>query len=248
MITICLVYFRSLALVNLEASLYSLSRQDFANVEEVVFFDNNTEDATSDVRRMLWKHRLPVRTRMLFDKHGDPSRTHSWSTNRVVEQAFGEVVFFTRADYILDFDVIRRFAEHVGVNKFVTSNAYHLAVDVGRCNETGWRQNGAQLLRALPGTEIDYTAVDTGVWMMPRQEFEMVGGLDEGLTAWGHAQTHFQHKLYRSGVEFVRIPEPLYFHPLHSANRDIDVAHVQLNNLGIDLHEMWARYHGNRIY
>jgi GT2 family glycosyltransferase len=93
-----------------------------------------------------------------------------------------------------------------------------------------------------------YTVIDSGVWMARRAAFWHVGGLDEALAAWGHAQTHFQWKLHTSGVEFVRIPEILFYHPLHAAERDIALAHEQLRGIGIDIHKMWERYEGAKPY
>jgi len=104
------------------------------------------------------------------------------------------------------------------------------------------------LLRSLPGSEGDYTHIDAGVWMMRRDSFDRVHGLDERLSAWGHAQTHFQHKLFQSRVEFYRIPEPLFYHPMHAGDRDIELAHRQLAEQGLILQEMWARYQGAQPY
>ena len=248
MISICFVYFRSLTVANLAAALMSLRWQDFSNVREIIFVDNNTEDDSDQLVRIVSAFEFPVNVRMRICKHGDPSKTHSWSTNEAVGAATAPWVFFTRADYILQQDAVRRFSEQANAGNFVTSNAYQLHVDIAACNDSGWRAQGAEALKRLPGTEIDYTVIDTGVWMTTRALFQSVGGLSKDLTAWGHAQTHFQHKLFKAGVEFVRIPEALYFHPMHGAERNIDAAHAQLSGLGVDLREMWARYHGPRVY
>lgn len=253
MITICFTYFKSLTLAHLRAALYSVRQQKFARVTEVVIVDNDTLDAVEDIQVVIDELAFPVPVRLRSLKHGDPTKTHAWSSNTAVEQVRTPWVSFSRADYILDFTVLERFEavarrRESDWNGFVTGNGYHLSVDIACCEQVAWREHGTRLLRKLPGTEFDYTCVDTGVWMARREAFEAVGGLDESLSAWGHAQTHFQHKLHVAGVEFIRVPEVLFYHPMHSASRDLDLAHRQLQDIGVDLREMWSRYHGARVY
>lgn len=249
MITICLTYFKSLALANLRAALFSVRQQDLSCVKEVIVVDNDTPDARKDIWSAIAEQDFPVPVRLLMHKHGDPLKTHSWSTNVAVRASVTPWIFFTRADYILEFDTVKRFTE-VQQQKpaFITGNAYHLAVDVGVCETLPWRKAGAQILGTMPGAEADYTVIDAGVWMLPRNAFDQVDGLDEDLTAWGHAQTHFQHKLYTDGVWFVRLPGVRFYHPQHSAPRDISLAHQQLRDRSLDLKLMWARYHGASPY
>ena len=45
MITICLTYFKSLTLANLDAALHSVRQQDLTNVTEIVIVDNDTQDS-----------------------------------------------------------------------------------------------------------------------------------------------------------------------------------------------------------
>jgi GT2 family glycosyltransferase len=84
--------------------------------------------------------------------------------------------------------------------------------------------------------------------MLPVKAFKQVGGLCEELTAWGHAQTHFQWKLHQAGVEFVRVPQVLFYHPHHGGERDIEVAHEQLKQQGLEIRDLWARYEGVNPY
>jgi glycosyltransferase involved in cell wall biosynthesis len=249
-ITICFTHFKSLALANLAAALYSVRRQDLSRVEEIVVVNNDTEDSAQEVVDAL---EFPVPVRALSFRHNDSTKTHSWSTNVAVNEVSTPWVLFTRADYLLDFNLTRRFAQVVeskpeGWDGFVTGHVYHLAVDVAACEQTEWRQLGSGVLRKFSGAEGDYTLIDAGVWMARRDTFDRVGGMDEGLTAWGHAQTHFQHKLFVTGVEFVRVPEVLFYHPHHAAPRDLAVSHQQLVDKGIDLKAMWKRYHGQIPY
>jgi GT2 family glycosyltransferase len=254
MITLCLTYFKSLTLENLDAALYTVQQQDLSNVKEIVIIDNDTADSEVAILDVVESFGFPVPKRVLSFKHGDPTKTHAWSTNAAVREATTPWVFFTRADYLLAFDAVKKFyavvqAQHydhvVGWNGFVTANGCHLANVVEECDATHWREAGPQIFQ---GATFDYTVIDAGVWMARRDSVLKIEGLNEGLTAWGHAQTDFQHRLFKSGVEFVRIPETLFWHPFHGGSRDIDVAHAQLAAKGGNLKEMWARYEGVSPY
>lgn len=249
MITICLTYFRSLALANLRAALHSVRWQDLSRVTELVILDNNTDDAFESIIAVIEDeigHAMPWR--LISEKHQDETRTHSWSTNRVIREAKTPWVFFTRADYILDAELLGSLASMAEGDRFLTSDVCHLGVDVGVCNTSDWRELGTCALLRLPNRVETYTDIDAGVYMLHREAFDRVGGLDEGLSAWGHAQTHFQYKLHSSGTTFHRIERPMYFHPLHSGPRDIAVANEQLAAIGIDIRDMWMRYAGPKPY
>lgn len=254
MITICFTYFKSLGLANLDAALHSVRQQDFRKVLELVIVDNDTSDPENDILDVIDSYCFPVPVYLLSSKHGDASRTHSWSSNVAVREAKTPWVLFTRADYLLRFDAVKLFVDMIcsrpsDWNGFVTSNGCHLGIDVGVCDKTQWRELGPGVIQLeYGGQTFDYTLIDAGVWATRRASFDGVDGLDESLTAWGHAQTHFQHKLYASGVEFVRIPETLFYHPQHAAPRDIDLAHRQLKEKGADINDMWARYQGQQPY
>lgn len=243
MITICLTYFRSLTLANLEAALYSVSRQDLSLVKEIVVVDNNTDDLPESVQEAVDRFcfRIPVLVQSV--KHGDKAKTHSWSTNLAVKQATSPWIFMTRADYLLDFGIVRKFvaarlAQPEDWNGFITSNGRYLDDGVTGCEASGWRDHGPYI---LSGMDYTHTSIDAGVWMARRSTFNGIGGLDERLTAWGHAQTDFQYRLYRSGVEFVRIEQSLFHHMIHGGEKDIELANAQLAGIGGNLREMWAR-------
>jgi len=253
-ITICFTYFKSLSLANLAAALFSVRQQDLSRVESIVVVDNDTADPSDAIRSVIDDLSFPVPVQLLSFKHGDPTKTHSWSTNVAVREAVTPWVLFCRADYLLDFSTAKKFATVAEARPddwdgFITGHVYHLVDDIAACERVAWRCLGPQLLReCFVGTESDYTCIDAGVWMARRSAFDRVGALDEELTAWGHAQTHFQHKLHATGTECVRIPEALFYHPQHTAVRDLDLAHQQLRSKGIDLKQMWARYHGAQVY
>jgi GT2 family glycosyltransferase len=212
--------------------------------------DNNTDDDTADIYQIIHECQFPVPVIFRSEKHGDRNKTHAWSSNTVVKQVSTPWVFFTRADYLLAFDALRKFVAAKNQkpedwNGFVTSSGSHLALSVESCEVRGWRNQGPQI---FSGDMYDYTHIDTGVWLARRDAFERVGGLNEQLSAWGHAQTHFQWKLHKSGVEFVRVPEVLFFHPAHEGEKDLSLAKRQVDAQGLSLQEMWARYEGPRMY
>jgi GT2 family glycosyltransferase len=253
MLTICFTYFRSLTLANLDAALYAVRQQDLSRVVELVLVDNNTSDDVRDIQAAIDVRRFPMPTRLISRKHGDSTKTHAWSTNVAVREATTPWVLFCRADYLLDFGLVRKSLRVVDAHGedwdgFVTGNVRHLYVPVSRCELTEWRSSGADVLRYQPGQTEDYMAIDSGVWMARRSAFDRVGGMDERLSAWGHAQTDFQHRLHQTGTEFVQIPEVLFYHPRHAAPRDINLAHAQLHAVGANLSAMWARYHGVSPY
>lgn len=250
-VTICFTYFKSLTLENLDASLYSVSRQDMSGVDEIVVVDNDSPDSERAIQEVIAAQRFAVPVRLVSVKHGtDAMRGHAWSTNYTVRRAWSPWVFYTRADYLLDFSMLGKFLAVVrskpeGWEGFIVSHGCHLSLDVKACEASPWRERGP---RIFSGVEYDYTEIDAGVWMTKRDTYERVGGMNEKLSAWGHSQTEFQHRIYEAGVEFVRLKETLFFHPHHGAERDIDNAHRQLEEVGGDLKQMWKRYHGESPY
>jgi GT2 family glycosyltransferase len=242
-ITVCLTYFRSLSLANLAAALYSVSRQDLSPVREIILVDNNTDDLPETVQETVDRFVFPVPVQVQSVKHGDTTRTHSWSTNLAVRQATAPWIFMTRADYLLDFSILRKFvatrmAQPADWDGFITSNGRYLDQGVDGCEASSWRSDGPGV---ISGAGYSHTSIDAGVWMARRSAFDRIGGLDERLTAWGHAQTDFQHRLYKSGVEFIRIEQALFHHMVHGGEKDIELAHAQLASVGGNLRDMWAR-------
>ena len=247
MISICCTYYRSLTLANLAAALYSVRRQTLSSVAEIVLLDNNTDDAPEAIARVVDDLAFPVPVRVLSCKHGDRTKTHAWSTNAAVAHAREPWILFTRADYLLAFDAIDRFIEAPPSSDltFIVSGYFDVRADIGTCERTEWRREGPEVLRSM-GRAYAHTPIDAGVWFTSRQAFDLVDGLDESLTAWGHAQTHFQHKLYRAGVACLCLPEILFYHPDHAYEvpRDLALARAQLQQIGVSLGELWARYDG----
>lgn len=251
MITICLTYFKSLTLANFVAALYSVRQQDFSNVKEVLIFDNDTSTRPADIFRVVDELDFYVPVKLYQFTHGDSMKTHSYSTNQAIKRVKTPWILFTRADYILEFDALEKMQALIPFEDwrgFVTARFRHLHVDISECNRSNWRAGGPNRFRSMPGNDEYYSKIDSGVWLTRKNVFDSVGGLDETLTAWGHAQTHFQYKLYKAGVEFREVPEVLFYHPAHGGERDIDIAHEQLRDLGVDIKEMWSRYEGPSPY
>lgn len=216
-------------------------------MQSIQLLDNNTDDSRHEIQAVINEFSFPVPLVFHTYKHKDPSRTHVWSMNYIVHQAQTSWVFVTRADYLLAFNTLERFSAECDQrshdwNGFVTGWGSHVYLDIEQCEQKLWRQHGPNVLPC--GELYKYTEVDTGVWLGRRDAFHNVGGLDERLTAWGHAQTHFQWKLHRSGVEFVQIQDVLFYHPHHGGDKDLDLAHRQIAEIGVDLKQMWERYPG----
>lgn len=253
MITVCCTYFKSLTLSNLSAALYSVSRQDLSRVDEIIVVDNDTLDSRESIQDVIDAQQFTVPARFVSTKHGDPTRQQAWSTNFTVSQAQSPWIFYTRADYLLDFNILAKFVSVIDSKPpnwsgFIVSHGCHLGSSVEDCERTDWRQRGP---RIFTGAEFDYTEIDSGVWMTTKSAYDKIGGFDERLNQWGHAQTEFQYRMHLSGVEFVRLRETLFFHPFHGGPRDIDAAHAQLAQIGMDrsqLQAMWARYEGPKFY
>lgn len=251
MIAICFTYFRSLGLDNLRAALYSVRWQDLSKVVEIVVVDNNTDDTESSIQAMVSSFHFPVPVRVLSAKHGNPVLTHSWSMNLAIRQSSAPWVFYTRADYLLDPRLLWKLlaSQRVSEADFVTSDGYHLNLEIQWCDQfTTWRTDGPSTLLHLSGSVIDYGVIDSGVALLKRSAFDLVGGLDETLTAWGHSQTDFQYRLSTAGVSFDRVSEVLFYHPQHAAERDIALAHEQLRAKGVEPRDMWKRHLGEQPY
>ena len=250
MITICFTYFKSLTLANLRAALYSVRQQDFSRVREIIIVDNNTDDSPREIQAVIDAMLFPVTAKLLSTKHGDPTREQAWSTNVTVRQAETSWVFYTRADYLLDFGLLKKFTDVIdgkpeSWDGFLVSHGCHLGIDIAACEQTSWREQGPYV---LSGIVYDYTEIDSGVWMARRETYDRIGGFDERLAAWGHAQTEFQYRMHLAGVEFVRIPETLFYHPAHGGAKDMNLANQQLVAQGTNLKVMWSRYHGESPY
>jgi hypothetical protein len=252
-VTIFLVHFRALGLDvrYLKNALYSLRQQDHDDIiDQIIVFDNDSELDPIDIMKLIKSFNFNVYTDLIYDKHGDPNkRCQSWSVNECFRNfdprfARNDWILFTRSDYILDFNLVKKFDEVVQSHPspwrgFVTSYAYHMAYDerndqriIGYrdLEPTNWRTEGTQrLLEGINGWKVDSSNTDAGVWLTRHSLWDAVGGLNENLKAWGLQQTVFQQALTESGVEVYQIPEYLFFHQHHGGEfRDYDKAIEEL--------------------
>lgn len=246
LIDICFVHFRSLNLTHLDAAWYSLSRQGFDGVRSVQFLDNNTDDSEEDIREILSCYPIPVPVTMEFAKHGDTTRTQSWSVNHVCrDMAIGPSIFFTRSDYILAFDCLQRFRAYIGScpgqQVFVSGWCWQMAYDRDAQNidanidieKYNWRHHGMSALLEHPyAFRFHETHLDAGVWMTKREYLETAGWMNEKLISWGYQQSTFQRALDRCNVRCVALQDYLFAHQHHYAVRNFDQAAAEYHQHG----------------
>lgn len=248
MITIAFTHFRGLSLANLRAALFTVRQQDFDQVASILFLDNNTVDEEKVLQDILDEFNFPVPVHLISIKHGDPTKTHAWSTNFIHRATTTPWIFFTRSDYLIAPNTLALFREQIRHdNMFIIGGYYGLDITIDQCNQYDWRTYGVEMLKPF-GREYAHGLVDVGgVWLTTKSAFDSVGGLDERMWAWGHQQTLFQYRLRLAGTEFVKVPQVVFYHAEHGyeAPRDHSVAAAQLKEVaGIDVAEMWQWYTG----
>lgn len=238
MIDIAFIFFRTLQLEHLDAAWYTLCRQDFTDVGRVHFIDNNTEYDIGAIIDVLHRHRPRVPVSMHMQKHGDLTRTQSWSCNFAGQKATADWLFLTRADFLLDDDCLARFkaerdARGEAWRGFVTSWCHQMGYDASLSNtdalaphslpDAAWRTDpkGTKgLVGTVPACYFQATDKDAGVWLLKRELMAEAGGLNERMVSWGYQQQAFQRALGRIGTEITQIPEYLFHHQHHWAPRD----------------------------
>lgn len=240
-IDLCLVHFTTLTLTHLDAAWYSVSRQSFRDVARVVVLDNNSGSDRAAVAAILTRYPIPVPIVVEYQTHGDPAKTHSWSVNRMLRDlATAPRVLFTRSDYILAFDALARLRAydeaHPTERLFVSGWCWQMAYDRDAQNIDAtvdiepydWRRRGMSALLQHPyAFRFHETDLDAGVWFTQRQAVLNVGGLNEGMSSWGFQQSEFQRRLTRSGVRCHAIPDYLFAHQHHYADRDFRRARTE---------------------
>lgn len=241
-IDICFVHFRGLSLAHLDAAWYSLSKQDFSNVAAVRFLDNNSADSPEDIAIVLNRH--PVSSvNVDYAKHSDPRRTHSWSVNHVTRSVPADHwIFFTRSDYILSFDCLARLRSAAEDPRlFLSGWCWQMAYDREARNidalvdieQYGWRDKGMPALLQHPyAFAFQETHLDAGVWLTSKRNILRVGGMNEGLTSWGYQQSTFQRALVNAGAVCRTLPEYLFAHQHHYAERNFQRAREEYDSFG----------------
>lgn len=247
LIDVCFVHFRTLNLIHLDAALYSLSRQSFEGVRKIHFLDNNTLDSEEDIKQVLYRYNFPVPINSEFNKHGIAERTQSWSVNHICRDMThdADYIFFTRSDYILSFDCLQRLRWYIldrsGKKLFVSGWCWQMAYDREARNidanidieQYNWREWGmAALLKHPYAFQFFETNLDAGVWMTKREYLEAAGWMNERLVSWGYQQSTFQRALGRCNVMCETIPDYLFAHQHHYAERNFDQASKEYSEHG----------------
>lgn len=254
-VSVCFVFFRSTDLANLDAAWYSLSRQRLDCVNEIYFLDNNTEFEVSAIEDVLRRYEFKrqedgsaVPVRCDWRKHGNPSWTHSWSVNYMHGRSQGPLLFFTRADYILDFSCLSqmyRVLEVEGRPLLVSGWCYQMAYDrellpynpVADIKSVDWRRHGPRIfVDRLPGHCFHETDQDAGVWLCSHDSIRAVGGMNERLVSWGYQQSTFQRALKNAGTPSIAVPRYLFYHMPHGGfapgARDFSQARLEYEKFG----------------
>lgn len=220
---ICFVHFSTVSLSHLDAAWYALSRQSFNGITRIYFLDNNSPHDPEDIHAVLRRYPIPVPVIFESDKHGDPTRTHSWSMNRVFGMSHEPWVLFCRSDYLMADTLVDKFLSTLATfagddwGGFVTSYMVGLPDTPSYLEPTApWRTEGAQALMLTLGNVLyTLTDADAGVWLTERRLVVASRGWDEALQSWGWQQTIWQRGMRAVGAEIITIPEPLYFHMFH---------------------------------
>lgn len=242
--TLCFSFFNSLKLAHLEHALYALSRQT-VKPSEFLFLDNNSPYAESEVLDVIRLYFSPEQMRIVFDKHGDLLKTGSYANNRLIREATHDLIVFTRADLILDFDFCEAALKAQGGSAGCYASAWMFQMPLlskasfeeadyaHDLDPLNWREDPKRLLQNNDGAQ-GHTRpdIDSAAFCMHRSDWENAGGYDEHLNTWGFWSMNFQTELGRRGVRFVTIPEFKIYHMLHAlpkeeGERDLRKAHQQ---------------------
>jgi hypothetical protein len=246
--SICFVFFRGLTLEHLDAAWFSVMKQEMLHVHSIYFLDNNTEYPEEAIRAVINRYPWPVPVVFKSVKHGDPTKTQSWSVNHVCQMAApGQWIFFTRADYILNFDAVRRMRAEIldrptwDHRRFVSGWCWQMAYDREARNtpevldieQYHWRERGMTALLDHPyGFKFHETDQDAGVWFTKQDFLAEAGWMNEGLVSWGYQQSTFQRALTRIGITCSAVEDYLFAHQHHYAERDFDKARAEYNAHG----------------
>jgi GT2 family glycosyltransferase len=241
MLSIVFTFYQTLDLNHLERAVYSLAQQvELGEIaDELVFVDNNTVYHPDQIREIVEQHHWP-RPSYHFQKHGDNNRRHSWSANYGFRAAANEFVFFTRADYILMEDALKRMSEEAGDNpkSFVSGWCYQMGYDrQGITTDTeppyeayAWRTNTRYLLQYPYAHEYPETQLDAGVFVTSKTAMDLAGWFDEAMISFGYQQSTLQRQMRSKGIRMVAVQDFLFCHQHHEATRDFAQARREYNN------------------
>lgn len=212
--TLVFSMFRTLSLVHLERSLYSLSKQA-VKPAEMILFDNNSGFAEAQILGTLQRHFKVEDWTCYFVRHDGKGKTLSWANNRAIRLATYDTFIFVRADFIYDF----RFCERMLLAyantpmNYATSWMYRMPdIDL---EQFQWRNNPQNLLANSRIPPEWASHIDGPTFCTSKQAMDAAGWHDEALIGWGFDQQDLQTQMVRRGVNMKVIQEYLYFHQHH---------------------------------
>ena len=235
-LSIVFIFYRTLDLDHLERAIYSLAKQtDLKLASELTFIDNNTAYDPEDIRAVVEPHFQEPFVTYHFLKHGDDSRRHSWSANYGIRAAVNDTVFFTRADYILMEDCLERMAEEAMKREpsFISGWCWQMAAKRQDDSNTpkmydhepvyeayGWRTDVRFLLQHRWAHCFHETDQDAGVYVTTKEAMQIGGWYDEAMIHFGYQQSTLQRRMARANVRMYAIPDYLFCHQHHEADRN----------------------------
>lgn len=224
--TLVFSMFRTLSLVHLERSLYSLSKQA-VKPAEMILFDNQSGFTQGQILVEVGKH-FDAKDWVIYTaRHDGKDKTLSWANNRAIRLATHDTFIFTRADFIYDF----RFCERVLLTYANEPMSYATSWMYGMpdkdLEQFQWRNNPQNLLANSGFRPERASHIDGPTFCTSKQAMNAAGWYDETLVGWGLDQQDLQQHMMRNGVEMKVIQEYLYFHQGHEVDagqRDLERA------------------------
>ena len=248
MLSIVFTFYRTLDLNHLERAITSLAKQTIWPLndpkDELLFVDNNTEYDEADIRGVIEPHFKYPFLNYHSCKHGDPNKRHSWSANYGIRHARNSKIFFTRADYILMEDAIEKMDAIWKEGRFVSGWCWQmgckrqevadrlcLVYDKDPEYESyAWRSNVRNLLQHPNAHSFPETDMDAGTYMTSKAAMKVGGWYDEAMIGFGYQQSTLQRRMAEGGIAMMVVPEYLFCHQHHEAERDFDKALQEYRN------------------
>lgn len=249
-VTIGIVHFQTCQVLHFERAWWTVQWQSRIGelVDQILIYDNNSGSDPRTLHRLIADRPTGVPVSIVVDAHGDPSRTHPYSVNRVVERVQTPWLLLTRSDYLLAPDALVTLmseadrTEQAGFRPFVSGWCYQSAYDRQQrdlppfdLDTLPWRTTFSVLVDGrVPGFCFYETDQDAGVWLTRVSYLREAGPMNEQLSAWGYSQSTYQRVLRaRAGVTCVAVPRYVCFHQQHGIwPRDFAVARAQYNQFG----------------
>jgi hypothetical protein len=225
--TLILTCYHTLEVEHLERSLYSLSKQTVMSKYRV-FFDATSQIPRLTIRDLLDKYLKVHEWNCCIEEDGDPAKRNlSWNNNAAIRMAPTQVFVLCRADFVYDFTFCEKvLAAYANEPMSYATSWMFMMPAVQDLDSLGWRENPQRLLENNAGV----TSKQIECWKMAdkdgpsfctsKQACEAAGWYDESFTSWGFSQQDIQSRMRAAGVKMKVIPEWLFFHMFHPAERD----------------------------